>query len=234
MKLALIGKSIQHSKSPSLYKEIIGSQVQYDLLDYSQSKDIPSLEELAKIYQGINITAPYKTHFLNDVTIQDEKVKALGSINTISFSDTFYATNTDVIAAEKILRRYQNQFPNLDVILLGSGSMASMLKILFQELKISYSVKSRKNNDDMSALDLRAEWKKERNTLIINSCSRDFVFQGTLHPEFLFWDLNYDFKPHQNTLPSRVLSYVDGQEMLRLQAEAAANFWISTPPKLKC
>lgn len=234
MKLALIGKSIQHSKSPSLYHEIIGSHVQYDLLDYSNANDIPCLEELSRIYQGINITSPYKTHFLDHVIIEDQKVKALGSVNTISFSDKFYATNTDVIAAEKILRRYQSQFPQIKVILLGSGSMASMLKILFKELNISYSARSRKNNDDMSFLDLKPEWKHNEKILVINSCSRDFVFQGTLHPEFLFWDLNYDFKPHQNTLPSQVLSYVDGQEMLRLQAEAAANFWILTTPKLKC
>ncbi len=234
MKLALIGKSIQHSKSPDLYKEMIGPQVHYDLLDYADPKDIPSLDDLAKTYSGINITAPYKEHFLIQVEISNLDIKKLNSINTISLVDKFPATNTDVVAAEKILKEYKTRYSNLNVILLGSGAMARMTIILLNKLNIPHSLRSRKNGDNMTSLDLEKNFKIDHQTLVINTCSRDYIFQGTIHPDFLFWDFNYDFKPHQNSLPSQVLSYEDGRRMLRFQAEAAVEFWFSTNPKLKC
>lgn len=234
MKFALIGRSIQHSLSPDLYRDIIGPHIQYDLIDCADESQIPSLEELSKKYNGVNITAPYKEHFLKDVEVSSD-VLSLKAINTISFvSGKVLATNTDLIATEKILSDYQEKYPSLKVLLLGSGAMARLTELCLKKLKIDYEIFSRKSGSDMSFLDLASHSHEVFKTLVINSCSRDFVFQGKLHPEFLFWDYNYRFLPHQNTLPSLVFSYQDGQAMLRLQAEAAAQFWFSTNPKLKC
>ncbi len=55
-KLALIGKSIQHSRSPDIYKKLIGTLIQYDLLDYQHPNEIPSVDTLFKEYIGISIT----------------------------------------------------------------------------------------------------------------------------------------------------------------------------------
>src|SRR5688572_8700980 len=108
MKFALIGKDISHSLSPELYKKIIGPHVQYDLLDFQNENELPSLKLLAQKYNGINITTPYKAHYLNEVILEDENLKQLGAINTIAFTkERFIATNTDVSAVQMILKELQ-------------------------------------------------------------------------------------------------------------------------------
>ena len=84
----------------------------------------------------------------------------------------------------------------------------------------------------MDNLDLSGQAKAQ--TVIINACSRDFVFKGKLNASHVFWDYNYQLIPHQNTLPSQVHSYIDGLEMLRRQALAAVKFWAETNSKFKC
>jgi len=61
--------------------------------------------------------------------------------------------------------------------------------------------------------------------LFINSCSRSFVFNGVLDKSFLFWDYNYNFEPHLESLPARCHRYDDGLELLKHQAIEALRFW---------
>lgn len=227
MRLGLIGKNISHSGSPAIYKKLIGPHVKYDLIDIQEIKDLPSLAELAKSYDGINITAPYKTHYLSQVTIEDQAVKTLGAINTLAFTPHgVQATNTDLIAVRSMLTSFKSKHPYLNLIVLGSGVMARLTMIVAQELKLSATSLARSTYPNFSQLDLTPFEKIEAQNLVINACSRDFVFTGRLGREDIVWDYNYHFLPHQNTLPFLVKEYQDGQEMLYLQAVAAKLFWI--------
>ena len=225
MKLALIGKSITHSKSPYLYRKILGEDTVYDLIDVDSDK-LPSLESLATKYDGINITSPYKEKYFNQVTVEDKVVRSLGAINTIDLRyGEFRATNTDLLAVREILKGYQRRFPKLQIVLLGSGAMSRVVSLASEELSIPILAISRKSNPDMSNMDLKPPEGTLGQNLVINACSRDFFFQGTIDSNTIFWDLNYQFLPHQNTLPFLVKEYHDGQEMLYLQAKAAVEFW---------
>ena len=228
MKLALLGFPIAHSLSPSLYREFLGGKLStYDLLEIEKPSDVPTLPELAKKYQGLSITSPYKKHFFHDVVITSPIVKQLEAINTIAFrKDGFYGTNTDVIAVEKILARMKGEMTDLSLVILGDGVMARVTVMVAEKLGIPFEQFSRKKGDDLVHLDLSQ--KRQNQTVVINSCTRQFVFQGRLHPDLIFWDYNYSFLPHQTTIPSLVKSYIDGQEMLRLQALAAIEFWSAT------
>ncbi len=228
MKLALLGYPISHSLSPSLYRELLGDKLEkYDLLEIENSDLVPGLPTLAEMYDGLSITTPYKKHFYSEVVITSPIVKEIKAINTLSFRKSgIYGTNTDVTAVEQILLEFKSQHPDLNLIILGDGVMARLTVMVAKVLRISYEQFSRKKGDDVSHLDLSAA--RESQTVVINCCSREFVFQGKLHPELIFWDYNYSFIPHQTTLPSQVKSYVDGQEMLRLQAIAAIEFWSAT------
>lgn len=226
MKFALIGRSISHSLSPMLYKKIIGPHVQYDLLDYAEDSQLPQLSELAKKYTGVNITTPYKLHYINEVMITDPVVKELGSINTISFTDNgVLATNTDLVAVRQILKGLKEKYKDAHFILLGSGVMAKLTVLAFKEQALNFVQLSRKTNPDLSKMDLTAFEKSNVQNIVINACSRSFVFEGKQSDKNIFWDYNYSFIPHQNTLPFRVKEYHDGQEMLFLQAQAAWKFW---------
>lgn len=226
MRLGLIGKKISHSGSPAIYKKLIGPHIQYDLIDIDSADKLPSINELAQNYSGINITSPYKTLYLNDVEILDPAVKKLGAINTIAFSSQgIRATNTDLIAVRLILQSFQKKYATLKLIVLGSGVMARMTEILAEELGIKLQLLSRSSHPNLSQLDLTPFEDSSVQTIVINACSRDFIFQGNISSASIFWDYNYHFLPHQNTLPLKVKEYQDGQEMLYLQAVAARSFW---------
>jgi shikimate dehydrogenase len=228
VKLALLGYPIAHSLSPSLYKELLRDDLEsYDLLEIESPELIPGLAKLAGMYNGLSITSPYKRFFFKDVVTTSPLVKELKAVNTISFRKSgIYGTNTDVTAVEQTLLRFKSRYPDLNLIILGDGVMARLTILVARALHLPWEQYSRKKGDDLSNLDLSAG--RGNQTIIINCCSREFIFSGALHPDYIFWDYNYSFIPHQKSLPSQVKLYIDGQEMLRLQAIAAIQFWSST------
>lgn len=220
MKLALIGKNIQHSKSPELYKKLIGPNITYELIDVSDEKKLPTIEELKEHYNGINITSPFKKSYIGKLEV-DEAVNDLGAINTISFTEKVLATNTDYYALQIILSR----FKIFKAILLGNGSMAQLTQKILKQLEIELIAHFYRSKDgEISHLDLTGI--NSSPVLIINSCSRDFIFKGKLPANAVFFDYNYNFSPH-HYLDSTVI-YQDGLELLELQAQAAVEFWNRT------
>lgn len=226
IRLALIGKNIKHSLSPSIYKRIFGERLAYDLLDFQDEKDIPAVEALFKVYAGINITSPYKKHFLNDIELT-ANAAALGAVNVLKKTEgKIIGENTDYLAILDLLGRYQKVYGPLSVALLGDGVMASVTEVALKKLNIKYTNYSRKKTADFNQLNLETALPlvKEETLLVINTCAREFVFKGKLPKQSLFWDYNYDFPPHKH-LSDEILLYTDGKEMLELQAEYAVAFW---------
>lgn len=225
MKLALVGKSIGHSRSPQLYKHLIGDSVLYDLIDVQSEEALPELVNLSNSYSGINITSPYKRSYFSSVKVELPEAIELGAINTISFNaNGWLGTNTDFYAVEKILRKLMLDFPRLNLIILGSGVMGGLTSIIAKKLKLNHTVIDRKRGLT-SDTELGAFEKSDFQNVVINACSRSFIFQGGISKSTIFWDYNYDFTPHADLLPSKVAFYIDGHEMLALQAAEAARFF---------
>lgn len=234
MKLGLLGFPVEHSLSPKLYRQFLGDQLtSYELFAYPTAAAVPGLRFFAERLNGLNITSPYKTHFINEVTIPSPLVKKMGAVNTLAFTGrAVLATNTDIIAVEEILKNYQKEYESLALILLGDGVMAEVTKVVADSLQLKYEQFSRKLTADFTHLDLRNISRQKSQVLIINACSRDFIFQGTFKGDEIFWDYNYNFSPHSSRIPSQVKTYSDGQEMLERQAKAAIQFWKEVIPKL--
>lgn len=235
MRLGLLGYPVSHSLSPKLYQMILKDKLtSYDLFPFATEGEVPGLLYFQSKLDGLNITTPYKTHFIRDVLIDSPIVKELGAINTISFTPHgIFATNTDAVAVEEILTNYQKQYPHLHLILLGGGVMAKVTLLVARKLGIKVTQLTRHSVQDLVTIDINKYRDPAAQNLIINACSRNFTFQGIGNLNDIFWDYNYSFLPHQNSLPSRFKSYQDGQEMLELQARAAVKFWSETNPKLK-
>jgi len=227
MKLALLGYPIGHSLSPKLYQEILGERLEnYDLLACPRPEDVPLLSELSAKYDGLNITAPYKNHFNSELDIVSEIAREIDAVNTISFANKPYrATNTDAIAVEYLLARYIREFGSIYLIILGGGAMSRVTELLCQKHSLSYSLITRQTYPNMGSMDLNQFRNQGSRNIIINTCSRNFIFSGRLNKSDIFWDYNYSFEPHESTIPQQVMAYHDGQEMLRLQAMAAVEFW---------
>jgi len=221
MKLGLLGKNIQHSKSKEQYESILGYPIDYKIYDCANADDIPSLDEIFSKVEGLSITAPYKTHFIDKIQL-DEISQVFQVTNCIKkMGANYIGTITDYKAIEEILTRFlsKNNFKN--IILLGSGSMSKLIAHFLYQKSIFFTQFSRKDNGDISSVDLSCFEK----SLIINSCSRDYVFNGLLSSSSIFWDLNYNFSPHTKLANLSGVNYIDGIEMLNIQARHALKFW---------
>ncbi len=306
--LALLGKNIDHSKSPIIYKKFF-EKFSYKLLDYQDKVFIPSLKELFDKHNllGLNITSPYKGHFLDQIDFSSPIVKKLGLINCIKKrGEKFFSENTDYFAVKYFLKKfYKKNYKQF--ILLGNGSMAKITLDILDELShiydISYfhyyrkkatthtpmknynkstvnahnlgqigekqdratevcslhiagsdgeaephGVARKATSDDCPDGQCRSrmrrqdglkyeQLRKEQNssvqkldfnnglfeekTIVINSCSRDFCFEGNLSKNCLFWDYNYSYKPHLNKFEN----YVDGYGLLIRQGKYSSRFF---------
>jgi shikimate 5-dehydrogenase len=234
MKLALLGHGIAHSLSPSIYRKLLGPGLEsYKLIDRGLD-EAPRLDELSRTYDGLNITTPFKQRYLEEVKVVDPFIRKLGCLNTLAFTENdILGTNTDFPAVLEILTTYKRNYPHLSITLLGSGVMAQLTLEAARLLDLPIEQYSRKSGANLAQLDLTGHYQEGVQSLIINACSRSFVFSGELHSDFIFWDYNYSYPPHAH-LASQVKHYQDGQEMLFLQAKAAVKFWYQTNPKLKC
>ncbi len=225
-KFALIGKSISHSKSPEMYKKILTIKHEYHLLDFQSEDQIPSLEQLAKIYSGINITSPYKKYFLDKVELSVH-VKQCESLNCLkNINGNWLAENTDYLAIKDLLNQRFSNYLKQAVVILGDGVMSGVVLSALNVLGVKAFQLSRKKTDSFAQVKIKNfRESPETPLLIINTCSRDFVFNGEMPNNALFWDLNYAFQPHLAHKSFTNLNYVDGEELLFLQAKYASLFW---------
>jgi shikimate dehydrogenase len=219
MKLALIGKNIAHSRSPEVYKKILGEKfVSCELLDYQDEKNIPKLTELFKYIDGVSVTSPYKKHFLSQVELVSCP-PIISGINCIRFfKNKAEGTNTDFLAIKEIITSLKWQLADKEIVILGDGVMSKITELALFELNFPYKIYARKITKDFNQLIFK-------NALVINTCSRDYVFNGKIENKVIFWDYNYNFLPHQNTLPRICEQYIDGFSLLELQAMYAVKFF---------
>lgn len=222
IKLGLIGKDISHSKSKAVYEEILNTKIDYTLFDYKSEDDLPTLDELFALVQGISITAPYKKAYSNDVELSGE-VADLGIINCIKKEGRkFFATNTDYLAIKDFFNSYEN-LEDHKIVLLGDGSMATVTKFFLDSKNYDYVQLSRKLTDNFGLLDL-TKISTEK-LLVINSCGRGYSYSGPISDSNTFWDFNYGHESHINRFKDSSTRYIDGMDLLKNQAIHALDFW---------
>lgn len=229
IKLGLVGRSISHSRSQEVYEDILSQKIDYTLFDFPNENDIFELPLLFEKVQGISITSPYKKHFMSKVKMELE-IKNLGAINCIRFDgESFFATNTDYLAASKIITGQLDHFKKIEWYILGDGSMASVFKKILERNGQHYLQYSRKEHGQLEDLNIVSQ-KNISPLFVINTCSRDYIFKGKMPQGSVFWDCNYNMPVHQNFFQKSRIDYHDGMELLRLQASYALSFWgISIP-----
>ena len=78
------------------------------------------------------------------------------------------------------------------------------------------------------AMNCAEKLRKEKNSemmLVVNTCSRDFIFRGKVSKKILYWDLNYNQEKNSLAFVNNCLFYFDGLELLREQARYALQFY---------
>ena len=220
--LALIGRDISHSKSPEIYRELIQQDIDYKIYDCAKEKDIPPLNEIFEKHQGLSVTSPYKKVFLKVVKVLPG-FESLNAINAIRMRNHgFEGINTDFLAVDEILKGFKVK----SLILLGDGVMSFITQKVCKKNGIKYQVFSRKKDGPIENLDLsKVVLSNNGKVLVINTCSRKFIFRGNLPSGTIFWDYNYDFSPHREYFLTKSVEYVDGFNLLKLQAKFSLEFF---------
>lgn len=221
IKLALIGKNIRHSKSQEIYESLLEKKIDYTLLDYEELSIIPKLASLLQNFHGISITSPYKKSFSDQVHISESPFK---SVNTLKMNGSkIYATNTDYLACEEILKDFILKRKITEIHILGDGSMSEIVQKILESYNFSYHIYSRKIGN---LEDIKLDNKARKNPqLVINTCAREYTFNHNLSQNTIFWDMNYALEKHIKHFASLNVEYIDGVQLLRLQAKYALSFW---------
>ena len=224
-KLALIGKGISHSRSQRVYEAILKEKIDYTLLDIPSIEEIPSLDELFNLFDGVSITSPYKKVFYNQVLIEGTLPRHLNSINCIRENQGRHeGTSTDFFALKKHFYDLKKEYRSFRVALLGDGNMSAITRFILDDLGLEYEIFSRKIGNLVFDKNLTKVFPTDRLIVVINSCSREFVFRGQIPSEALFWDYNYDMDEHTEYWGKKY-NYRDGYSLLWLQAKYAVDFW---------
>jgi shikimate dehydrogenase len=237
LKLALIGSDISHSKSEEVYRKLLFDkqvELDYQLLDCSSSRHIPSLKQLKSRFDGVSITSPYKDHFLAEVQ-QESLVSgmAVESINCLRWDadGLVTGTSTDLPAVKQLLFQQIEKMLSPVIIILGDGAMSKLIEqICLANPNLSYRVYSRRklNCSDKFAQGifyLQDKLDHFSQRIWINCCARGFIYHGSIGKNDYFWDLNYKSPAQQKYITDSGGNYCDGLSLLSLQAEYALKFW---------
>lgn len=115
----LIGTNIKHSLSPrihQLYFDKLKLDHTYDLIEINQLKDL----DLSN-YDGFNITMPYKLEISKFLGLN----RMIANTYDKKKNELF---NSDVFGFKYLLKHYEIDFNDKNVVVLGSGQTAQMIE----------------------------------------------------------------------------------------------------------
>lgn len=144
----LFGKTLSHSISPELHKEIYkvtGYDAAYKIMEF-QNDELENAVNALKILKikGVNVTIPYKEKVLPFLDFIDEDVKNIGAVNTISLkSEKLYGYNTDCYGFGKMIEDFKVLGKNVTVIGYGGASKSVIYHLLKSNVN-SITIVSRK------------------------------------------------------------------------------------------
>jgi shikimate dehydrogenase len=239
----LIGKKLGHSFSKAYFTEKfvrLGIPAVYDLLEIA---DISEILNVIKNHKpaGLNVTIPYKQAVIPYLDSLSEEAKAIGAVNTISFSATegvihTKGWNTDAPAFMQELSNFAGDFKG-SALLLGTGGASAAAAYVLKKLGWDFVSVSRNPSsaDQLSYQDLDAALI-ESHTLIINATPIGMYPDVSGIPEIpweavgekhLLFDMVYNPEVTrflQSGL-ERGAKVRNGLGMLTLQAELAWKTW---------
>ncbi len=137
MKIALVGNPLRLSLSHILYaliSEMIGEKIDFFKLETENPFKALEFIKQEKM-NGFFITMPYKRTFLS-MFYEDEYVKKAMNINCVRINDEkFFATNTDLIALEKMMEIKGIDPSGRKCLIIGNGCAAMTSIAIVSKLK---------------------------------------------------------------------------------------------------
>lgn len=147
----LLGKNIQHSKSPEFFNNRFkkhGINAEYRLFDLENVEEVEALIKNTPNLKGLNVTIPYKRSLSFIVDECSADVKYSGSLNLINFiskdgNNIIRGYNTDVDAFESTIKKHIKDNTGIRALILGTGGVAHTISYVFRKLGVFYYFVSR-------------------------------------------------------------------------------------------
>lgn len=123
MRLGLLGRDIQYTRSPELFAiiaDVMQTVTSYEIIDAPGILRI--IDRLRSDFNGFNVTQPYKTDIIE--YIDDLKTDA-GAVNVVTNTmGVFTGYNTDTYGVRKAFEHFGCDFSGKSVLILGAGGSA--------------------------------------------------------------------------------------------------------------
>lgn len=147
-RFGLIGHNIGYSKSPVIHRFMgkkLGIEMDYDLLEI-EAAEIPDLIDDLRhdIYQGFNVTTPYKESIIPFLDHLTSKAKLIQAVNTIYMKNGLVTgDNTDYAGFEGLLSNNHLDVKSKNVYILGTGGAAKAAYHVLKDLGAKVTVVTR-------------------------------------------------------------------------------------------
>lgn len=130
-KFGLMGKTLKHSFSPMIHKNLY--DYPYSLFEI-EPENIKSFLE-SKDFDGLNVTIPYKKEVVTFLDSLSERVKEIGSVNTIirTKDNTLHGDNTDYYGFLYTLKESGISLDGKKALVLGSGGASLAVKAVLKD-----------------------------------------------------------------------------------------------------
>lgn len=134
----LIGEKLSHSISPQIHSLIfkeLGIEGFYNLFEVNTLKLKDAVIGLKALnVNGVNVTIPYKVSIMNYLEEVSKEAKKIGAVNTVCFNqDKAVGYNTDYYGFGMMLKKYDVNIFNKNVMVLGSGGAAKSVIAYFMD-----------------------------------------------------------------------------------------------------
>ena len=195
MKFALIGNPVSKSFSPELhkilYKELNIEDCFLEKIELNKSDLDSFFGNINTLYNGLNVTLPFKNDVINYLDELDEEAKVLNNVNCIVLKEGILkGYNTDKYGFEILCKRNGIKTKNKRCMVLGAGSSAkTVIKSLI----------------DSEAREIIIKNKSKKNALDVIEFAKKLGFTNIN----LFDDLQTNFELIVNTTPLGMYSMED-------------------------
>lgn len=249
-KFAVVGNPINHSLSPFIHNYFaknlkINLTYEKILVESKNFKD--KIFQLCEIYDGLNITLPFKQLIVEISDTKSKEVELTGSANTIIINKTsFRAENTDGYGLVADLNDHEFNFQDSKILLLGAGGAANgvIYQILKQKpnrlylfnrtIEKSHKMRSKWLNENINDVSIEIYNKlfNQDIDLIINATSSSINSGASpidlkgFKKHSLCYDMMYGKEtPFIKAAKENNLNYLDGIGMLIHQAAESFRIW---------
>ena len=245
----LIGYPLLHSFSAKYFTEKFyqeGINAEYLNFEIEDILEIRRVILFNQHLRGLNVTIPYKEKiipFLNDIS---DEAKAIGAVNVIKVDrkphDMYFyhltGYNTDYLGFKKSISPYIDFQKQNKALILGTGGASKAINQALLDLNIKTQFVSRTFREGVITYKDITKDVLDDHLIIVNATpvgtfpdSNDCpnIPYSLLTPNHLLFDLVYN--PVETLFlkkgKERGASVKNGEEMLKLQAEAAWAIWNS-------